>query len=181
MWRYPAEGTVTSGDVLDVLARDHREIEAMLGLLEEPHERERLAAVLVATLVRHAIAEEEYVYPMVRDQVPDGDRIADRGMSQHAQVEETIQQIAGADPADVTFARLLDALSREVRRHVAHDEAELFPRLRRVCTTSDLMWLGERVARAKTPTLARAASASQDTLIEQVRAALQIREPGEPD
>lgn len=129
-------------DVIDVLTADHREIESML--------RDDLppagTGVLVATLVRHAVAEQEYVYPTVAEVAPNGERLADRGRAQHAQLDETIQQLSTADPSGPEFRRLLRALAGEVRRHLRYDVAELFPTLRRVCTRADLARLGERVA-----------------------------------
>lgn len=132
-------------DVIDVLLEDHREFDKLLGRLTSGR-NSALTGVLTATLVRHAIAEEEYVYPTVRDHVTDGDRIADRAMAQHAQIAETMQQIDATEPTDPERERLIVALANEVRRHVRHDRTELFPRLRAACTRSHLTWLGERVA-----------------------------------
>ncbi|MGH3728336.1 MAG: hemerythrin domain-containing protein [Micromonosporaceae bacterium] len=160
---------------MDVLTRDHREIETLLRNLMANHSAS-LAGVLVASLVRHAIAEEEYVYPAVRDQVPGGERIADRGLAQHAQVEETMQQIADTDTDDPDFDRLLVALEGEVRRHVHHDEDELFPKLRGACTRADLAWLGERVAGTSTPYLERGSGNGSAGIIEEVRLALGARQ-----
>jgi len=179
------EGATDPPDVIDVLTLDHREFEAMLHHLRSGNEdglqggESGLTRVLVAALVRHAIAEEEYVYPAVRRQVSGGERIADRGLAQHAQLEETMQQLADFRAATAGYWRLLAALTAEVRRHVRYDETELFPKLRASCTRSDLGWLGERVAglsgpRQDPPRIWRTTS-GDPPLIEQVRAALVAR------
>jgi len=166
-------------DVIDVLLEDHREFDNLLGRLASGRDG-ALTGVLTATLVRHAIAEEEYVYPTVRDHVTGGDRIADHGMAQHAQIAETMQQIDATQPTDPERERLIVALANEVHRHVRHDRAELFPRLRAACTRSHLAWLGERVAglRHAARSALRASSrrgVESGGLIEQVRSALAER------
>ncbi len=171
--RFPAE------DVVDVLLDDHREFEKLLGRLASGR-NSGLTGVLTASLVRHAIAEEEYVYPTVRDHVTGGDRIADRGMAQHAQIAETVHQIDATKPTDAERDRLIVALANQVRRHIRHDRAELFPRLRAACTRSHLTWLGERVAglRHAGRSALRAGSrrvVESGGLIEQVRSALAER------
>ncbi|WP_405427915.1 hypothetical protein [Micromonospora sp. NBC_00617] len=42
-----------------------------------PEYRRQLTDVVIAELVRHAVAEEAYVYPTARKALPDGDQIAD--------------------------------------------------------------------------------------------------------
>jgi hemerythrin superfamily protein len=169
----------TAEDVIDVLLEDHREFEGLLGRLTSGRDGD-LAGVLTATLVRHAIAEEEYVYPTVRDHVTGGDRIADRGMAQHAQIAETMHQLDTTGRTDSERQRLIAALGSEVRRHIRHDRMELFPRLRVACTRSHLAWLGERVAgmRHAGRHASRAGSrrvVEPGGLIEQVRSALAER------
>lgn len=169
----------TAEDVIDVLLEDHREFEKLLSRLGSGR-NSSLTGVLSASLVRHAIAEEEYVYPTVRDHVTGGDRIADRGMAQHAQIAETVQQIDATEPTDPERERLIVALSNEVRRHIREDRTELFPRLRAACTWSHLTWLGERVAglRHAGRNAFRAGSrrvVESGGLIDQVRSALAER------
>lgn len=135
----------------------------------------RHAGVLVATLVRHAVAEQEYVYPTVTDAAPGGERLADRGRAQHAQLDETMQQLSTTDPADPYFGRLLEALATQVRRHLRYDVAELFPTLRRVCTHADLARLGERLARTQ-ETPVTGVRHGPARLVEQVLEALSRRD-----
>jgi hemerythrin superfamily protein len=66
--------TTTAGqqDVVDVLTTDHREA---LDLVEQiptadPERRRDLADTVIAELVRHAVAEEMYVYPAIRSTCP---------------------------------------------------------------------------------------------------------------
>lgn len=176
--------SVGSVDVLGVLAEDHGEIEQLLTRLRSS-DRDELSGVLTAILVRHAIAEEEYVYPVVRDQVAGGERIADRGMSQHAQLEETMQRLEATANGSAERHRLLAALAEEARRHISHDRSVVFPGLRRSCTRTDLGWLGEQVAglRHAGRDLARLRgirTLESTGLIEEVRNALTARSGHNP-
>jgi len=168
-------------DVIDVLLEDHREFEQMLASLRSGRHH-RLAGVLSAALIRHGIAEEEYVYPALRDHAADGDRVADRGMAQHAQLAETIQQLDTAHASDADRQRLVAALTSEISRHIQHDRVELFPRLRATCTRSHLTWLGERAAGLRQVGGAMISSYrvfQPGALIEEVRSALAERLGGD--
>jgi hemerythrin-like domain-containing protein len=164
-------------DVIDVLLEDHREFEQLLARLRSDCHRS-LTGVLAAALIRHGIAEEEYVYPTLRDHAVDGDRVADRGMAQHAQIAETIQQLDTPHGSESELQRLVVALASEIRRHIQHDRGELFPRLRTSCPRSHLTWLGERAAglRRVGRTMTSAYRVVEPgALIEQVRSALAER------
>ncbi|HEX6073745.1 MAG TPA: hemerythrin domain-containing protein [Micromonosporaceae bacterium] len=168
-------------DVVDVLLEDHREFEKLLARLRSGFHR-GLTGVLTAALVRHAIAEEEYVYPTLREHSVDGDRVADRGMAQHAQLAETIQQLDTTQATDAEHQRLIAALGNEARRHIRHDRVEMFPRLRATCTRSHLTWLGERVAglrHAGQALAGRHRTVEAGSLIEEVRSALAERSVGD--
>ena len=55
-------------DVVEILTSDHREMVELLGQIEQTSETDRrrdLADTLIAEVMRHAVAEEMYVYPAV--------------------------------------------------------------------------------------------------------------------
>ncbi|MGW5687970.1 hemerythrin domain-containing protein [Nonomuraea sp. NPDC003754] len=82
--------TPTDNDVIAVLTHDHREVERMFTELEQlgtadVDRRQTLTEKVIIELVRHSVAEEAYLYPAVRDLLPDGDQLADRELAEHAQ------------------------------------------------------------------------------------------------
>ena len=131
-------------DLIDVLVSDHRRIETLFAELEngagDPGHRRNVVDVVVAELMGHAVAEELYLYPTVRELLPDGDQIADRGLRHHAEAERTMDALDPADPG---------ALIAAVRAHVEEQERDLFPRLRQVCPPDRLDDLGHRAEAAK--------------------------------
>ncbi|MGP4112584.1 hemerythrin domain-containing protein [Streptomyces sp. 4N509B] len=141
------------GDVIQELTTDHDEVESMFQEIESlpsgERRRKELADEVTIELVRHSIAEEEYLYPAVRERVPDGARVADKEIEDHAAVERIMKDLEGCEATDQHFDRLMGALIAEVREHVRDEEDNLFPALRRVCSQDELMDLGDKTRRAK--------------------------------
>ncbi len=145
--------TQTRSDVVTALTDDHRAVERVFQELESrqgsPQHRRELVDHVVAELVRHSVAEEQYLYPAARKALQDGDQVADHEISEHAEAERTMKDLDGMDPADLRFDNLLGKLMSEIRHHVQDEENDLFPRLREACAETELVELGEKVMRAK--------------------------------
>lgn len=141
------------GDVIAELATDHREVEEIFGKIEGmpsgDSRRKTLADQAIMELVRHSVAEESYLYPAVRKQLPEGDTIADRELEDHAAAERTMKDLEGCDADDPRFDALMGKLMAEIREHIADEENNLFPRLRATCTPEMLGELGDKVRTAK--------------------------------
>jgi hemerythrin superfamily protein len=70
-----ATHAATTQDVVEILTTDHREMTELVGRIEgtsDPARRRELADTLIAEVMRHAVAEEMYVYPAVEKHVPGG-------------------------------------------------------------------------------------------------------------
>ncbi|UYQ66017.1 hemerythrin domain-containing protein [Streptomyces peucetius] len=141
------------GNVIQELTADHREVDQMFAEIEAlgpgaPQRRE-LADDLTKELVRHSVAEEEYLYPAVRRFVDDGDDLADKEIADHAEVERMLKELEGCEAGDPRFDTLITQLKSSVTSHVADEEKRLFPLLAESCNADMLMELGEKVRRAK--------------------------------
>lgn len=141
------------GDVIDELTTDHREVEELFGRIEAlpPGHEDRKVYADQATieLVRHSVAEEEHLYPAVREHLADGDAIADREIDDHSRAEQIMKDLEGREAGDAEFDRLMGRLMTEIRSHVADEEGNLFPQLRAACTPDALNGLGDKVRQAK--------------------------------
>ncbi|MBD0843779.1 MULTISPECIES: hemerythrin domain-containing protein [unclassified Streptomyces] len=141
------------GNVIDELMTDHREVEELFGKiagLPSGHEDRKLYAdQATMELVRHSVAEEAYLYPAVREHLPDGDRLADKEIEDHSKAELIMKDLEGCDAGDPEFDRLINRLMSEIRTHVADEERNLFPQLRSACTPETLDSLGDKVRQAK--------------------------------
>lgn len=144
-------------DAITLLTKDHREaetlfdqIEACTGTDEQTLRRKRdLAEQVVTELIRHSVAEEEYLYPTVRDALPDGDDIADREISEHSEAEKTMKTLEGLSPDNIEFDSTLTTLIRQIKSHVSEEEGQLFPRLSEACSPDELQALGGKLEKAK--------------------------------
>jgi hemerythrin superfamily protein len=147
-------GTTDGGseDVVDVLTTDHREMTALIAQIRataEPEARRDLTDALTAELIRHAVAEEMYVYPAMRTHLPDGDAAVEHDTAEHKELERTLKELEGADPADVRFDALIGQLETTLADHVADEESEQFPRLRQAIPRAELVQLAGKVQTAK--------------------------------
>lgn len=145
--------TQTRSDVTVMLIEDHRAVDRVFQELESgqgsPQHRRELVDHVLAELVRHSVAEEQYLYPAVRESLPDGNEVADHELAEHAEAEQVMKDLDGTQPGDPRFDELLGKLITAIRHHVEEEEGSLFPRLREACDSNELASLGERVGEAK--------------------------------
>jgi hemerythrin superfamily protein len=143
-------------DVIDILVQDHREVEEMFQELEglrgrtgdeDRARRKELVDKVTIELVRHAVAEETQVYPVVKQKVSEEE--AERAKREHAEAEKTMKQLERLDPEDTGFDDELATLMREIREHVAEEEGVMFAHMRETFSPEELQKLGSRVEAIK--------------------------------
>lgn len=118
---------------------------------------------MISELVRHSVAEEQFLYPAVRGWLPDGDRIADHEIAEHAEAERVMKDLEGMESADPRFGALLAELIEDIRHHGHDEERDLLPRLSSWCSPEELRDLGAQVLRAKQAAPTRPHPATPDT------------------
>lgn len=145
--------TAEPQDLISLIMRDHRDVEQVFSELEDrtadPGLRRQLADHVIAELVRHSIAEEEYVYPVARKRLSNGKELADRELRELSEAELMMKQLEGLDATDPKFDQLLGHLRDNIRHHVAEEETELLPGLRSALNEQELAKLGRKAAHAK--------------------------------
>ncbi len=176
----------SSGEtILDVLSSDHRAVLKLLDQLDAggsgaPANSVELAGSadsagpagegarerLVIELVRHFVAEEQYLYPLVRERLPDGPELADAGFASNRSCEQALKALedprAGADHLAVSLA----TIRRLVASHLSEQEQRLFPALEQQARPAELAQLAEQVLGAEqlAPTRPRAVAAANPAL-----------------
>lgn len=138
-----------SGDVIQVLMTDHREMEEMFAQLEQlpaadPKRRE-VADELIKEVVRHSIAEETYVYPEIRAKFPNGDQVMDKETAEHDEAERIMKELEDAQPGDPRFDQLVGRLRATLREHITDEETNVFPELRTRSKQEELDQLAGKV------------------------------------
>ncbi|WP_405363483.1 hemerythrin domain-containing protein [Kitasatospora sp. NBC_00085] len=155
------------GSVIEELMADHREVEEMFARIQAmtgggQQLRDAVDEVTIE-LVRHSVAEEQYLYPAVREHIQGGDRLADKEIADHGRVEEILKKLENTRTDDPQMSPLLQQLMDEVAAHVQDEENNLFPMLRRDCTPGQLDDLGDKIRRAKSMAPTRPHPAAPDS------------------
>jgi hemerythrin-like domain-containing protein len=140
-------------DVVDLLTQEHREAQQMLVELssqdKQEHDPRDLADQLTATLVRHSVAEEMYVYPAMREHLEDGDEAVEHDIKEHQELEEELKRLEGLTPGDAQWTEVIAALRETLEDHISDEENEHFPRLRRAIPHETLVELRLKVEMAE--------------------------------
>jgi hemerythrin-like domain-containing protein len=148
-------------DVFDVLSRDHEEVKQMLSQLEDGptaatgadkdqlRSRQKLTEQLVIEESRHEAVEQMFVWPVVREKVPDGDRLADRALAQEQEGEEILGKLDKSDPREPEFEKLLAEFITAGREHITFEESLVWPELRLVLSAEEAERLAGRCETAK--------------------------------
>lgn len=148
-------------NVFDILRADHREVEQMLAELERgptqrnrvapirPEERKQLTEKLVIESSAHEAAEEQYFWPIVRDRLPDGSRLADHAIAQETDAKQVLARLERLSPGDAEYEELLSAYIPAAREHIGYEEDVVWPALLEVLTAAEAEELGKDIAMAK--------------------------------
>ena len=139
-------------DVVDELTTDHREALALLDRIAtstDTGERREQVDTVIAEVVRHAVAEEMYVYPAMRDHLPDGEEVVKHDIEEHKALEEVMKQLEAVDSGEDRFDALVREMTEKLRHHAHDEEAEQFPKLRANVPREKLVELREKVETAK--------------------------------
>ncbi|AUI51382.1 hemerythrin domain-containing protein [Arthrobacter crystallopoietes] len=142
----------TSTDVVDILTTDHQEMVALIGQIEgtsDPSQRRDLADTVIAEVMRHAVAEEMFVYPAVEEHVPNGTKEVEHDKKEHDEIVRLMKQVEDVNAADPEFMELIRELEAKLRHHAKDEESEQFPQLRAHIPAEKLIDLGEKVEKAK--------------------------------
>jgi hemerythrin-like domain-containing protein len=138
--------------IIDSLRSDHR---AIVELLDSQTiadatelaltEREQL----VMSLIRHFVAEEQYLYPTVRDLYEtDEIEVADRQLAADRELENRLRSLETPDVTPAVVAEVIVAVRSDFGAHVAAQD-ELFDELTRRCPPERLSELGADVRGAE--------------------------------
>jgi hemerythrin superfamily protein/carbon monoxide dehydrogenase subunit G len=146
------ETPATGEDVVEILSADHREFQALIQEIRTAPDaatRSDLRDALVSGLVRHAVGEEMYVYPAIKQYVPDGEAAVEHDTAEHKELERTMKELEAVEPTDPQFDTLLGQLETILVDHVQDEESDQFPKLRVAIPREQLVEIGAKVQSAK--------------------------------
>ena len=145
--------TATQGDdVVDILTTDHREVLELVQRIpsvEDANVRRDMADTVIAEVMRHSVAEEMYVYPVMRDQLPDGEEEVKHDVDEHQKLEEVMKKLENIDANDAHFFDVVTELKNLLAHHASDEENDQFPQLRATIPEDQLVEIGRKVEAAK--------------------------------
>jgi hypothetical protein len=130
--------------ILDVLATEHRFLEAMCADVRDGRAR---ADILVAVLCRHLSAERQYFYPTVAKAVPGRAPAAEERRAADGELLAAAAALMKAETPEES-GRAVAELRVGIAGHRAGCEGELFAALSAALSPTDLVRLGNRVQMA---------------------------------
>jgi hemerythrin superfamily protein len=134
-------------DVTKLIEVDHREVESLFAQFKQDRSK-ATAQRICDELDAHAAAEEQVFYPVVRDEVPDGSKLAQEGQHEHGEARQLIGRIKNTEDGD-HLAELVDELEAAVSHHVREEESEMLPKAREALSGARLDDLGSEFEAAK--------------------------------
>ena len=151
--RRAADGPAgADGDVdgLEFLIAEHARIESQFRALAEhgPGDDE-LVDRLVRDLAVHDAIERQYLYPLARRRIADGNDAYDHSLAEHGRVASVLAAIDRRPPGDAHRADLLAELPILVRTHVAEEESGILPALRAHLAPEEVLMLGRQLSDAR--------------------------------
>jgi hemerythrin superfamily protein len=140
-----------NNDIVDRLLSDHQQVKQMFSRMEQggTSMAREMFWELTNELVRHEVAEEEIVYPVVRKTLPDGDRVADERIKEQSEAEELLKQMEKAGADDASFPANFQKLHQAVLQHAEKEEQTVFGPMRGAVDIEEREKLGSRYEKAK--------------------------------
>jgi hemerythrin superfamily protein len=141
-------------DAITLLKTDHRKVDKIFEELDKGNgNRERLFTELATELTVHAEIEEQLFYPAVKDAEPTRDLVLE-SYEEHKQMKMVLADLASADKKTPEWKAGLKVLMEDVQHHVGEEEKELFPKVTKLLSKSQLEELGTRMEALKMEQLA---------------------------
>lgn len=147
-------------DVFEVLSADHADVKTMLIALESSADsargsqavqtaRKEVAEQLVISSSQHEAAEEQYFWPAVRNQLGNGNQLADQAIAQETEAKEVLDRIDKLDAGDAEFSQLVTEFIPAARQHIEFEESQVWPDLRQALSPQQAQELAEKIRKAE--------------------------------
>jgi hemerythrin superfamily protein len=139
-----------AGDWADTLAAEHRAVLALFDKLERTEDgqtwmRAHLLTKIRNALGKHAIAEENAVYPALREANDAHD--ADALNAEHGYIKTYLYELDNMPKSSPDWIERVRAFRELLEEHIRMEEDEVFPRLRTALSEEQNAKLGAAVAR----------------------------------
>lgn len=145
-------GRPESGDILDLITDDHRRFEHLLAQLRlGTADRDAVRRAFANVLIAHGEAEEDLVYPVLRQQARDVDaHDVEHGTEEHAEGNEALLAVLELKGTDTqAFTDAVEELSNLIAHHIAEEELSILEPARTEVSNKVRWDLGEKWSRRR--------------------------------
>ena len=141
-------------DAITLLKNDHKTVNELFKKFEKAGDnahktKAKLVEQIIHELAIHAAIEEVAFYPFIKGVSPDVTDDVLESLEEHHVVKWLLSELEGMSPKAERFDAKVTVLIENVRHHVEEEEQDMFPRVRKLLSRSDLQELGEALANAK--------------------------------
>lgn len=145
-------GRPESGDIIDLITDDHRRFEHLLAQLRlGTADRDAVRRAFANVLIAHGEAEEDLVYPVLRQQAGDVDaHDVEHGKEEHAEGNEALLAVLELKGTDTqAFTDAVEELSNLIAHHIAEEELSILEPARTEVSDKVRWDLGEKWSRRR--------------------------------
>jgi hemerythrin superfamily protein len=140
-------------DALQILVKDHREVDQLFEQIEktdnrETENREQLFQRLRRELELHTAVEEKIFYPEMK-QLEGTKQLVGEALAEHGEVKQMLQEIGKLSADDDQWSEMLNELKMAVQDHVREEEDQMFPAARGALDEDRLNELGRQIQQMK--------------------------------
>ena len=141
-------------DAITLLKEDHKKVKGLFRKFEQAGDRayatkRKIADRITEELSVHAAIEEQIFYPSVRHAIEQTEDEVLEALEEHHIVKWTLSELEGMDPKDERFDAKVTVLIESVEHHIGEEEDEMFPKVRKALSRTQLNELGDLMERAK--------------------------------
>lgn len=139
-------------DALELLKEDHDKVKHLFEQAQSAENEKKKRAIfddIKMELETHSRIEEEIFYPAMEkhDELKD---LVLESIEEHKQVKTLLREIDNLKSDSEKFEPKLNVLMENVKHHAEEEEeGKMFPKVRDVCSASDLEELGQELKDAK--------------------------------
>jgi hemerythrin-like domain-containing protein len=98
---------------------------------------------------RHEAAEEQFFWPVVRQQGPDAAKLAGQAIEQEQEAKHALANLDKLDVTEAGFEPLLTEIINSGHEHIAFEEERVWPLLRQAISAAEAQELGSKIAGAE--------------------------------
>ena len=138
-----------SEDAIAILKRDHQKVKKLFDAFENASAatKKKIVAEALMELKVHAVIEEEFVYPALRQEMDDPEGLMDEADEEHHVAKVLIAELEAMKGNEDHWDAKFTVLAENVRHHIKEEEGEIFPEARK--TDIDFVALAQRMAELK--------------------------------